>query len=295
MEIRNLKTFQVVAEELNMTSAAKILGYTQPTITQQIQALEREVGYLLFNRVGKKLFLTPAGKQIKIYSDKIFDVLNEMESSIKQLKGPHGTLTIAAPEYYCSHHLSLLINSYITLHPQVKLKLVPYDSRETIEMILNNKADVGIIAGSYENSSIELYKLDEERLVLVVVYELLKEHGKEKLLQQFPFISYDEGCNLEGVIKTSLSEIHYEPVSVIECGSEETIKRAVLNKTGIALLSENLIKEELANGLLTPLHYFSNRIETSLIYLKSRSDEITVQSFTQLLQEAWQAADGTPE
>lgn len=62
MELRNLKTFQVVANELNMTKAAKILKYTQPTITLQIQVLERELNHSLFTRIGKKTFLTPAGK-----------------------------------------------------------------------------------------------------------------------------------------------------------------------------------------------------------------------------------------
>jgi DNA-binding transcriptional LysR family regulator len=288
MELRNLKTFQVVAEELNMTKAAKILGYTQPTITQQIQVLEREVGYSLLNRIGKKMFLTPAGRQIKVHADKLFSVMQEMESTIQQLKGPNGTLTIAAPEYYCSHHLSLLINSYIKLHPQVKLKLVSSDSRETIEMVLNTKADIGIIAGKCDDSGVELLQLDEERLVLVISQELFEKYGEDVLLQQFPFISYEEGCNFEGVIQTCLTEIKYYPVSIIECGSEETIKRAVLNKTGIAMLSENLIKEELANGLIIPLHFFAKRMETSLIYLKSRSEETTIQSFSDLLQEAWQ-------
>lgn len=56
MELRNLKTFQVVANELNMTKAAKILKYTQPTITLQIQVLERELNHSLFTRIGKKRF-----------------------------------------------------------------------------------------------------------------------------------------------------------------------------------------------------------------------------------------------
>ncbi len=54
MELRNLKTFQVVAEELNMTRAAKRLKYTQPTITLQIQSLEKELDHTLLARVGKK-------------------------------------------------------------------------------------------------------------------------------------------------------------------------------------------------------------------------------------------------
>jgi DNA-binding transcriptional LysR family regulator len=105
------------------------------------------------------------------------------------------------------------------------------------------------------------------------------------LFQQLPFISYEE----EEVINECLAEINYNPVSIIECGSEETIKRAALNNTGIAMLSESLLKEEITSGRIILLHFFKKRIETSLVYLKSRSEETTIQSFSDLLQNGWQA------
>jgi DNA-binding transcriptional LysR family regulator len=78
MELRNLKTFQVVAEELNLTKAAKILGYTQPTLTLQIQALEKELQHTLLTRIGKKTFLTSAGKNLRFvwitYHQKLYEI-----------------------------------------------------------------------------------------------------------------------------------------------------------------------------------------------------------------------------
>ena len=72
MELRNLKTFQVVAEELNLTKAAQKLGYTQPTLTLQIQSLEKELQHTLLTRIGKKTFLTSVGKKLKVRVDQLF-------------------------------------------------------------------------------------------------------------------------------------------------------------------------------------------------------------------------------
>ncbi|MFE4524926.1 LysR family transcriptional regulator [Cytobacillus firmus] len=290
MELRNLKTFQVVAEHLNMTKAAKILGYTQPTITLQIQVLERELNHTLFNRIGKKTFLTPAGKKLKEYTEKLFDIVEELERDLVELNGPSGSLTIAASEYYCTHHLSLLLSSYNKLHPQVKLKIVPSNSLAAIEKVLNNEADIGIIACECDSSDIEKNPLDEERAVLVVSSEIYEKNTKEQIFANYPFLAYHENCSFGTLINQCFSEINYKPVSIIECGgSDETIRRAVLNQTGIALLGENVIKEELDKGLIIPLHYCKQTIQTSFIHLKSRSEGPTVQSFGDLLKEAWYA------
>lgn len=288
MELRNLKTFQVVAEQLNMTRAAKILGYTQPTITLQIQVLERELGHSLFTRIGKKTFLTPAGNTLKKHTDKLFNVMQELEKELEELRGPSGTLTIAAAEYYCTHYLSVLLNSYIKRHPQVRLRLDPSNSLFAIQKVLDHHADIGITARDFDSPETEQYVLDEERTVVVVSAEIYKKNTKEQILANYPFISYHENSSFSTLIDQCFSEMNYKPVSMIECGgSDETIRRAVLNQTGIALLGENVIKEELATGLLVPLHYCTQSIKTSVIYLKSRSDEPTIRSFCDLLKKAW--------
>ncbi|WP_144525999.1 LysR family transcriptional regulator [Bacillus pumilus] len=288
MELRNLKTFQVVANELNMTKAAKILKYTQPTITLQIQVLEREINHSLFTRIGKKTFLTPAGKKLKQHTDRLFELMEYMERDMEELNGPSGSLTVTASEYYCTNHLSLLLSSYTKLHKQVKLRLMPANSLIAVDKILNNEADIGIVAGEVDSSELEKFVLEREKAVLVVSADLAKNRSKEEVIESFPFLAYHEHCGFSSITEQCFSEINTRPSSTIECGgSDETIRRAVLNKTGIALLGENMIKEELAEGILTPLHYCEKQIETSVVYLKSRSEGPTVQSFCELLKETW--------
>ncbi|RNB82387.1 LysR family transcriptional regulator [Brevibacillus fluminis] len=284
MELRHLKTFHVVAECLNLTKAADILKYSQPTISLQIQALEKEIGHTLLSRVGKRTFLTPTGKMLKKHTEKLFSDLDELEQDLKRLEKPFGTLTIAAPEFYCSYYLSQLISVYLDLHPQVQMKMLCYNSKETIKLIDSNKADIGIIAGTCNRSGIEEILIDQEDLVLVADPEVARGKTAVEIFAEKPFITYD----IEGVIKDCLDEINCKPTSTIECGSEEAIKRAVVMKAGIALISDILIEKEVQDGSLVVLERFPKRLSTYLIYPKDERDFSTVSSFIDVLLDTWQ-------
>ncbi|WP_139488829.1 LysR family transcriptional regulator [Brevibacillus dissolubilis] len=289
MELRTLKTFQVVATHLNQTKAAEILGYTQPTITMQIRNLEMEIGHSLFHRVGKKTYLTPAGKVLKQHVDQILDRVDEMNKAMNLLHGPYGNLVIAAPEYYWTHFLTLLIHTYVGLHPQVKLKLVSCNSGDVIRLITANEADVGIIAGHHHSDDVQATRLDEEELVLAGRRELCEQGELPAIFRHAPLL-YKESYHLDGLYDRCMEELPTRPVSVIESSSEEAIKQAVLNGTGVGLISVDLIKDQLEKGEVVSLHRFSQPLETFIITLKDRSDEITLQSFTELVVEGWDEA-----
>lgn len=283
MELRQLKTFHVVAECLNLTKAAEILRYSQPTITLQIQALERDIGHTLLNRVGKRTFLTPTGKLLKKHTDKLFQNLEDLEQDLRRLEKPNGKLIVAAPEFYCSYYLSQLLSIYLNLHPQVQMKLLCYNSKETIKLVEANQADIGIVAGKCNRPGIEEILIDQEDLVLVAHPQMVMSRSASELFQVYPFITYD----LEGVIKECLDEIQCKPTSTIECGSEEAIKRAVLSQTGIALISDVIIEEEAKQGSLQILHRFPKRLLTHLIYPKDQREFSTVSSFIDVVLDVW--------
>ncbi|WP_307449261.1 LysR family transcriptional regulator [Paenibacillus sp. V4I3] len=287
IELKNLKSFQVAADYMNLTKAAEHLGYTQPTITLQIQLLEKEIGHKLFHRIGKQTFLTPAGNLLKQYTDKLMLVVQEMEEGLKQLDLPHGSLVIAAPEFYCSHYLSFIISDFLKAYPQINLRLVSCNSHDTIKMISSRTADIGIIAGACDSKEIEAILLKKEDLLLTAASNLTPENDLSFIFKNFPFISYQHSCNFTELVNSCLSNMTYSPSSIIELGSEETIKQAVINKMGIALVSEDLMKSEINTGAVTVLERFPNQVETSVIYLKSRAHEPAIKSFSDLLQGVW--------
>lgn len=288
MELRNLKTFRVVAEELNLTRAAKRLGYTQPTLTLQIQSLERELNHTLLTRVGKKMLLTTAGKKLKRHVDQIFVLIDEMEKDMEELRGPSGVLTIAASEYYCRHHLSPLIKPYMDMYPDVRVSLLPLNSVYAIQSVKDYVADVAVIASECHEVDLKQTFLEEEQTVLVVSSDISKQKSKDEIIKQYPFISYDNDCSFSSIIDYYLKSSELKPNSTIVVGgSDETIKRAVLNGTGYAIVGANVIKNELDQGSITILQQVSKPVITSIINLKVRSEEPNIQTFTEFIQGAW--------
>ncbi|MFK2827084.1 LysR family transcriptional regulator [Bacillus sp. B190/17] len=284
MELRNLRTFMVVSEQLNLSKAAQQLGYTQPTVTIQIKALEEELGHTLISRSGNHTFLTPAGKLLQQHGERIFSQLQEMREDLNKLSEFCGSLMIAGPEFYCTHYLHVILKAYFQQYPQVNIKLVSCHSAEAIKMVHSGEADIGIIAGECHLSGVESVIIESEDILLTASAELVKEKGAASVLENFPIL-LDK--NQEPLSKKLFEEIDYSPASVIECSSEETIKRFVLNQMGVCILGSATIEEEINTGKLTVLHRFSKGLNTSLIYRKHREKEHPIQTFSELVKENW--------
>ncbi|WP_309484769.1 LysR family transcriptional regulator [Lysinibacillus boronitolerans] len=90
MEIRHLHYFMAVCEELHFTKAAEKLGISQPTLSQQIRVLEDELGMPLFDRIGKKIVVTEAGSLLFSYTIEVFNTLQNVKDSIKDLQALEG-------------------------------------------------------------------------------------------------------------------------------------------------------------------------------------------------------------
>lgn len=288
MELRQLRTFKVVAEEYNFTKAAKKLGYTQPTLTLQIQSLEKELNHTLFTRIGKKTVLTSAGKKLKTYVDQLFQLIEEMEKEMEDLLGPSGVLTIAAPEYYCTEYLSPMIDRYMKLYPSVRVTLLPLNSIHAIQSVKNQVADMAIIASDCHDPEMVQTFLEEEPTLLVVASTIAKDKNVEEIFQSYPFISYDKDCSFSSIIEQYFKTSDQKPQSLIVVGgSDETIKRAILNGTGYGILGKNIIKNELEDGSITVLKPTSEPITTSMIHLKIRSEEPNLHTFQQFIKNIW--------
>lgn len=292
MELRNLKTFQVVAECLNFTKAAEILNFTQPTVTAQIQSLEKELNQLLFFRVGKKNHLTPAGKLLKKYTDELFGIIDEMEGAFLELGKPHGYLKIAASEFYCTNYFPFIISEFLKTFPDVHINLVSCHSDGVVKGIETNSFDLGVIAGETSKNEMENIVLGEEELLLVAEKSVMGKLPIDQLISELPFIRYKIEGSFKSYINQYLHQTNLHPKKIIEFGSEEAIKRAVLKGTGYGLLSSNLIKKEITSGELIPIPLTEHKLKfkTSLIYLKKKEEKAILKSFSDVVEELWAKA-----
>ncbi|TMV52851.1 LysR family transcriptional regulator [Paenibacillus mesophilus] len=168
MELRYLEYFMTMCQELHFTRASEKLGISQPTLSQQIRALEQETDTLLFDRVGKKVVVTEAGKILYRHCVRMFDELGQAQSAIRELKGlQRGEIRIG-----CSGN-HMLINSVISFHqlyPGIQISVAELSTEETRQGLLDNRLDLGVVFLPVEGEQLESIPLYTEKLSLAVPY-----------------------------------------------------------------------------------------------------------------------------
>ncbi|MET1248716.1 LysR family transcriptional regulator [Sporolactobacillus sp. STCC-11] len=290
MELRQLKTFQVAAELLNFTQAAKQLNFSQPTITAQVRALEKEIGHSLFFRIGKQTFLTAHGEIMKHYTDQLFPILDQMKAALQEESQAASKLTIAASETFCTYYFPPIIRHFLDACPEIGIKLVSCTSDKVIAGINDNSFDIGIISGSYTKAGVTNVVISEkEDLVLIVSKELHDKHSNPELLERFPFIKYEIIGPFEQQMNSYMQENGIHPKKVIESSSLEAVKNAVMNDIGIGLISHNLVKKELASRQLYEISLNKKpiQIQTSLIIATNKLTDQTTMHLIKLIERTW--------
>src|SRR5690625_1172238 len=119
MEFKDLEIFQIVAQKGTITEAAKKLSYVQSNITSRIQKLETELNTPLFHRHRRGMSLTPEGKKLLFYSEKILSLTNEMKKAVQRSDEPAGKLEIGAVETVI--HLPKILSSFVKKYKNVDL------------------------------------------------------------------------------------------------------------------------------------------------------------------------------
>ncbi|WP_440113015.1 LysR family transcriptional regulator [Paenibacillus sp. QZ-Y1] len=167
MEIRQMEHFIVVCEELHFTRAAEKIGISQPTLSQQIRALEDELGVPLFDRVGKKIVMTQAGALFLEHSIQMVRHLQNTQDAIAEFRNDQrGKLVIGVLPSDLDYRLTPLLVDFHTRFPKVKLKVV--SSIYVINQVLDNEVDIGIELTSSPDDHLVRIPLCREEYVLVV-------------------------------------------------------------------------------------------------------------------------------
>jgi DNA-binding transcriptional LysR family regulator len=167
MELRQLEYFIVLCEELHFTKAAERLGISQPNLSQQIRILEGELGTPLFDRIGKRIALTEAGRLLQEQSGQIFTKLHFIEDAIAELSNiQRGKLTIGVLPSDLDYRMTEFIVEFHRQYPNIFLTVI--GSVEILKQVLDNEMDIGITILPEFNDKITAIPLYREEYVLVV-------------------------------------------------------------------------------------------------------------------------------
>ena len=156
----------MVSKELHFTRAAANLGISQPTLSHQIKMLEQEIGYALFNRIGKKIELTKVGEIVQQEALNIQSSLQSISSQIAAFtKVEIGELKIAVLPGEITDLVSTLCVKFNQLYPNIKVFIQTTDQVEN--SVLENQADFGICFTFNCNDMLQMTKLYDEEFYLI--------------------------------------------------------------------------------------------------------------------------------
>ena len=270
MEIKQLATFKQVARNLSFSQTAQDLNYAQSTITAQIQALEKELGTPLFNRLGKRISLTEAGEQLLDYAER----LTRMEEEARKIvsvtdEEPAGVLLLAAAETIISFHLPEVLRAYRQRYPAVQLNFHPCDSGQLMEAVQAGVVDLGLF---YKGRLLppvveyEAFATDKLRLLVAADHPLARCTSIDSQdLQCESFLVTDHTCTYRQQFEHQLRLEGIEAVSRMEFLSTNALKQCILAGLGIGWLPEKAVRPELDSGALVSLHWLEEPLTVTAV------------------------------
>ena len=165
MELRVLKYFITVAEELNITRAAEKLHISQPPLSNQIRALENELDTVLFIRGKRHLALTESGKLLYRHAKEILNLSEKTSSEIKLMgKEMNGTISIGLVEGSAPDIASKWIESFMRIYPKISFRIMDGNSDELIERLRSGLINLAVITAPYDQTLLNAFKVGQEKM-----------------------------------------------------------------------------------------------------------------------------------
>ena len=281
MNTKSLVTFKTILEAGSFQKAADRLGYTQSTVTFQIKQLEEELTLKLFEKIGRRMELTQAGKDIMPYIDMILQGAEQISNYGKSLSEISGSLKLAIPDSILIYNMQPFMQAFTHEAPNVQLIVNSIQSGEINPSIADGTADIGINCekDSYPDSVVHK-KLGKYKAVLVAspfannnLLDFITPHQRKpiSLICNEP----DGYYQLDMDKYLSEKDILLNPPMKVQ--SIEAVKRCVMNNLGIAVVPTYSIGEELKNGSLMPIKTELGEKEYNSFYIYHKNKWISPQ------------------
>ncbi len=287
--LHQLKVFEVAARHGSFTRAAEELFLTQPTVSMQIKQLTKIVGLPLFEQVGKKLYLTNAGKSLFATCQEIFDRLSQFEMIIADMKGlKQGSLSLAVVTT-AKYVVPRLLGPFCQTYPGIDISLKVANHDRLLERLSDNNDDLYILSQLPQHMDISVYPFLENPLVVIASrdHPLAKERNipLERMADE-PFIMRETGSGTRRAVYSLFDDRKISLKIKLELASNEAIKQAVAGGLGISVLSRHTLALEGAMGKLTILDVeeFPIKSHWYVIHLAGRQLSVVARTFLEYLQ-----------
>lgn len=168
MEIRQLKTFRVIAECLSFTKTAEKLHMAQSSVSAQIKALEEELELKLFDRIGRRVLITDAGQKLYAYARRMADMTEEIRSEICCGENVRGRLTVRIPETIATVYMPPVVSRFHRENPGIRLDLINCSDLQLREELNSGRIDLAfLLTDAIHLKEVNMRMLKTEPMVMV--------------------------------------------------------------------------------------------------------------------------------
>ncbi|MFN7086823.1 MAG: LysR family transcriptional regulator [Burkholderiales bacterium] len=254
--LRQLRIFDAVARHLSFSRAAEDLHLTQPAVSMQIKQIEQAAGQPLLEQVGKKIFVTEAGRALLNHARLVLRELEEAQQSLAALQGINqGTLNItliSTAKYFAPRFLA----QFCELYPGVKLRLAVNNRALLLQRLLDNEIDLAIMGHPPQGLDIvaEPFASNPHAVIACPGHRLARSHRIPfKALARENFLVREPGSGTRMLMERVFRDHGMSVNAAMEISSDETIKQAAMVGMGLAFLSLHTVQLELQTGRLVML------------------------------------------
>jgi len=253
--IRQLKIFQEVASLHNFTQAAKSLHLTQPAVSMQIKQLEEAVDATLFEKHGRKIYLTDAGEEVLILSRNVLQQIEQTTNHLKQIsEGHQGKLKLVVASTVSSVATKLLA-SFNEIYPDMHISFEVTNRQGLIEQLENNEADIVLMGQPPENMKISTTAFMKNPLMVIASpsHELSRQKTPASINQllEHGFVIREHGSGTRLAMERFFNDHDKTLNTNMEMNSNDAIKQAVAAGLGLGVVSIHTLEHELKDKRLT--------------------------------------------
>ena len=285
MEYDQLKGFFYVAKLGSFTQAAGRLYLSQPAISLQVKALEKEIGERLFDRVGRKIRLTHSGEVLFKETEELVGKLDEIQSIVQQFKSVgRGRLKLGASDTTSIHVLPRLLQDFLVEYPNVDLTVSSAYSTDVKRLVIDRELDVGIVTLPVSDSRLDVVPLFSQVFAAIVPSKhpfAARKQLRGKDFASTNLILLESGSTTRQIVDAFLAGEGVAPAPNMEFSNFEIIKRYVAEGLGVSVVPRGAV-DEARDGVRVVTLQRKVSVESGAIYRRDRRISHTARAFVDM-------------
>lgn len=288
MTLRNMRIFLAVADCGSMSEAAKHLCIAQPSVSGTIAEIEEQYGIRLFERLGRRLYITATGKRLEEYARQILSSFDAMELDLRNADETT-SLRLGATLTVGSCLMTDLVERFLQQNPPAMPRVFVYNTARIEQMLLRSELDAAVVEGKVESKDLRMRVVMQDPLVLLTSPRHNPFEKKTTIYRQdlaeIPFVMREQGSGTRALFEQKMEEI---PIcEQWTCNNNAAVLDAAERGFGCAVISRRLAMPRILRGALVEVPVADMTFERSysLVWHKNKYISDSLQLFLDLCDD----------